>query len=528
MSTPIAASYWSATANIGRVPPVAPDPRSTSASYWSSSERNGESPAPTLTAANRTASYWSATAPLSPLDRVTLSDAVRNSTFYNRRNVPQVHNRGDAGSAYRLSDTVAAVSGKEGHDPLSIKLSLGDGRSLDNQSNFFTTLKSRLQSIGAHLAALAAPDAFAPRRVKSLTPTVVTGTAGIDAVVATHTITIERLAVEARIGSDQQADGYASLGLSGSFTLNGVTVAVTATDSLNDIADKINYGEDTNKNGRLDKYGEDLNGNNQLDVYRSNGVWTGGGYAPSFTYYEDINANGIIDGGEDANNNDALDGGTAESGAAASVVNGRLIITNMRGGDSPITLTESGSVMTSLGFFRVDDNNQKILKTPDENSYNRVGRTASLTIDGQAVSSPYNTVTNALPGLTAATQAKLHLAGLPVGHRGHFRSRRRHRTFRRGLQRHDAPHHRADLEPHAGAKRRTDTRLGPPDRHRHPSEGRIVEPAPLVPFGHRPDTGGEHAPRDRCGDVRDAGQKAGERRWGAAAGRRIAGATGVA
>ncbi|MBF0171488.1 MAG: flagellar filament capping protein FliD, partial [Nitrospinae bacterium] len=398
MSYPLSASYWSATAHVGRTPPTAPDPRSVTASYWSSGERNGV-PAPP-TAAGEPASYWSATAPASPVDKVTLSDTVRNGLYYNRRNVPQVRNRGDAASAYRTGETVARLSDGGRLDPLVVKLSLGDGRSLDNQSNFFSHLRERLVSVSDRLAPLSTPDAFAPRRVTSSTPTVVTGTAGIDATVSTHTVTVERLAVEAQIGSDSQANPYAALGLTGSFTLNGVTIDVASGDSLADIADAINYGEDTNKNAQLDKYSEDLNGNNVLDVYRSDATWTGAGYTPSFAYYEDLNGNGAIDGGEDANDNGFLDGGTAQSGAAATIVAGRLVITNTQGGDRPLTLTESGDVMTTLGFFRVDEENQKILKTPAENEFVRLPQTAAYTLDGVAATAPRNTLPDALPGVS--------------------------------------------------------------------------------------------------------------------------------
>lgn len=400
MNTNGVASYWSATANVGRTEPQAPVPSSVSASYWSNPARNGAPSRPSNTVANQPASYWSATASIGVIDRVSLSETVGNGVFYNRRNVPQVRNRGDAGSAYRTQQTIADLAEKRTKTPLQVKLDLGDPRSIDTQKNFFTRLQDSLRGLSDRLNALASPDAFSPYAAGSTRPDVVTATAGVTASTGAFDVVVSRLAQQHRIASDAVTDAYAAQGLTGSFTVNGGVIEVTAADSLATIADKINFGEDTNKNGTLDRFNEDLNGNGQLDVYYVPAVYTTGGWQKAFTYYEDINNNGVIDTGEDANGNDQLDGGTAKTGVEATVVDNRLLITSLAGGDRSLTVTDPHDILSTLGFYRVNEDTSKVLRSADENSYNRDPAAAEFTIGGEAMTAPFNTVSNVVDGLT--------------------------------------------------------------------------------------------------------------------------------
>ena len=172
MSVKPVASYWSATAAVGR---VAPSP---------------------LDSAATPASYWSATANVGKEDKVSISDAVIKSTYYNRRNVPPVTNRGEAGSAYVAQQTIADIEKQKPPPPSIIeKLRKGDDRSLDNQDDFFIRLRSSLMTLGERLNKLSSMDAFNPNAAKSTYPDKVTAEPTAKADAATYDITVENLAV---------------------------------------------------------------------------------------------------------------------------------------------------------------------------------------------------------------------------------------------------------------------------------------------------------------------------------------------
>ena len=82
--------------------------------------------------------------------------------------------------------------------------------------------------------------------------------AGNTASVGGLTIQVTQQALNNVLVSDVQPTG--ALGLSGSFSINGVEIVVEATDNLLDIQNKINRGEDTDGDGELDGP-EDFNGN---------------------------------------------------------------------------------------------------------------------------------------------------------------------------------------------------------------------------------------------------------------------------
>jgi flagellar hook-associated protein 2 len=65
-------------------------------------------------------------------------------------------------------------------------------------------------------------------------------TASSTAQQGTYEIEVVSLARAAKLGSTSVADPATALGYAGDFTLNGVTLSVTATDTLNDIRDRIN------------------------------------------------------------------------------------------------------------------------------------------------------------------------------------------------------------------------------------------------------------------------------------------------
>jgi flagellar hook-associated protein 2 len=70
--------------------------------------------------------------------------------------------------------------------------------------------------------------------------TVLTASATATATGAVYVLSVTHLAQAHRVNSGQQASASVELGLNGSFELNGATISVTATDSLNTLAGKIN------------------------------------------------------------------------------------------------------------------------------------------------------------------------------------------------------------------------------------------------------------------------------------------------
>jgi len=80
-------------------------------------------------------------------------------------------------------------------------------------------------------------------RQMSATPvdsTVMTATAGISATAGTYAITVSTLARAHRFTSDAQSSTTTALGLTGDFDIEGETVSVISTDTLEGIRDKIN------------------------------------------------------------------------------------------------------------------------------------------------------------------------------------------------------------------------------------------------------------------------------------------------
>jgi len=198
--------------------------------------------------------------------------------------------------------------------------------------------------------------------------------------------------------SDIQSTG--ALGLSGTFSLNGVAVTVEAGDTLLDIALKLNRGEDTNGNDVLDGP-EDFNGNGSIDIIEvePNEFFEG------LFIIEDANNNGVLDPSEDANGNGRLDGGTAETGVTAAVsADNRLVLRAKEGGT--INLDDPDGLLLQLGFFALNDQGIAVEKdqqlvTIDDRlvDLNSLAREAKIEVDGKTLTSKTNTFTDAADGV---------------------------------------------------------------------------------------------------------------------------------
>ncbi len=370
------ASYWSATADIGRKFPT------------KSEGRSG-------------ASYFSSTADVGRPDKISISDTVTEATYYNTRGVPPVANRGEAGSAYRTQQTIADLEKRRTGSSISMKLKIGDDRALNNQDTFFVRLKDRLATLGKNLLQMERMETFNPYTASSSKPEAVNATPDIQATKGTYSISVDRLAQSHQVSSDKQSDPYAVLNLSGSISINGYSITIDTTDTMADIRDKINQGEDANKNGTLETMSEDSNGNGTLDLYYTPSIYIGNGtYAPSFSYYEDLNYDGNIDTSEDINNSGTLDGGSGQTMAEARIEDGRLIITNLKGADTSLTLSDPDNILESLGFYKRGNMNEKQLKTSLDSKYNIEPVTAKLAIDNTSHTANDNVVDNLIPSIT--------------------------------------------------------------------------------------------------------------------------------
>jgi len=151
------------------------------------------------------------------------------------------------------------------------------------------------------------------------------------------------------LASDEQSTPIEALGLSGDFYVNGFKISVETTDSIFELRDKINRGEDTNSNGKLDR-AEDINNNGTLDIISFRASEFGVG----FYFTEDLDGDGKLDSDEDVVDNDRLDGGVLESGVKARVENNRLVLSSLAGGSTRIDLRDNDNILLQLGFFELN------------------------------------------------------------------------------------------------------------------------------------------------------------------------------
>ncbi|GEM_PF-4063977 len=164
-----------------------------------------------------------------------------------------------------------------------------------------------------------------------------------------YKISINRLAKYLTIYSDKVDDPYASLGKSGTLTINGIEVEVENSDSLYDIAQKINWGEDSNHNALLD-----------------------------------------YDEGEDTNSNETLDGGTIRHGVYAFIQNNSLFLKNIESGDIALNIEDNDNIFHDLNIIKDNPlNNLSYYPNVYEN-----GENALVEINGELIESQSNVLSS--------------------------------------------------------------------------------------------------------------------------------------
>ena len=323
--------------------------------------------------------------------RSAKTNILLDSTFINTRKVPNVDTTSPL-AVFRVADTISLLS----KDAQSRKVPIIDD--LEKKERL-TLLKLRqlgelstsLKNLKKNVTSLIADDALNPKRASSTRLQLVQAKVGKDAPLNSFRVTPLRLSQAAILSSDEQSAPLTALGLTGSFYINGTKIVVEAKDSLFELKNKINFGEDHNRNGDLDKT-EDLNNNGMLDVIQIESSEFVSGVFIS----EDFDGDGVIDLGEDVNDNGRLDGGVDESKVLALIQDNRLILVSMAGGRTQIDLLDNDEVLLGLGFFELNSKGFPIQKEfqfdEDAPGVNLVKQpqTTKIEINGKPVSSDNN------------------------------------------------------------------------------------------------------------------------------------------
>lgn len=210
---------------------------------------------------------------------------------------------------------------------------------------------------------------------------------------------VASLARSRQVAFDPVADNTVPLGLEGKFQINGIDVILRESDSLVDLENLINRGEDANGNGRLDNAEdrnwnrsldprEDANGNGVLDADEdldADGQLDGG---------EDINVNGRLDSSEDRNYNFLLDGGTKSHGVKAFRVEANRLILQSAKPDGLFEVQDDEGLLASLGLIATDLIGDTVFANEDFS-----GSSAVVESGGEIREFPSNSIKDFVPGL---------------------------------------------------------------------------------------------------------------------------------
>ena len=344
--------------------------------------------------------------PVVNLARDTLNQAGKNfqnksktvfeAVFINKRQVPQLQAAGPL-AAFRTADAISLLTKRSQFQKIPIIDDLDKKESFDfARLRQLDGLDDSLNDLKETVEGLLLENALNPKSASSSRFREVLAVPGKNAPIGSFNVKPIRLSRTAELASDVK-DPSEKLGLTGSFSINGVPVVVVATDSLVTIRNKINFGEDLNRNGILDP-SEDVNGNGILEILKvSNSEFGSGVYIK-----EDVNGNGEIDPTEDSNGNKRLDGGTFDNNVLALVRDNRLVLVSLAGGSNTIDISEDNNVLLDLGFFEIDGSGRKVQKEIQLNDLERPDnlvvqpQTALTEVDGDLFSSDSNILTGSI------------------------------------------------------------------------------------------------------------------------------------
>ncbi|MFH1022015.1 MAG: flagellar filament capping protein FliD [Planctomycetota bacterium] len=241
-------------------------------------------------------------------------------------------------------------------------------------------LETKLGDLQIRVAGLLDGDAFNARRGESSQPDRVTVETGPSTAPGAYRVEVRHPATAQSVASDSASDRAAALGYSGNILINGKTLVVWTKDSLADLRNLINRGEDANGNGRMDT--EDANGNHLLDAG------------------EDLDANGEIDPVEDRNGNRVLDAAETPFGVRARIDDrNRLVLEALRPAET-IAFQDPDRILRDLGFAAESPLKElawkNVLAAPAE---------GDVTVDGAASRIASNTAEHLIPGATLGIRA---------------------------------------------------------------------------------------------------------------------------
>ncbi|MCU0316618.1 MAG: flagellar filament capping protein FliD [Fimbriimonadaceae bacterium] len=111
---------------------------------------------------------------------------------------------------------------------------------LEARQEGYSQFRTRLNSLGASLSSLNTAGSFNPAKAGSSDATIADANAGSSAVAGSFSLRVDSLAQTHKVSSAAQASVGDSLNQNGTFILNGKAIAVTEVDSLQQVAAKIN------------------------------------------------------------------------------------------------------------------------------------------------------------------------------------------------------------------------------------------------------------------------------------------------
>ena len=259
--------------------------------------------------------------------RPSANDLVFQSLNIVGRQVPPFEGVGPL-AGFRLGNAVNVVTEKSERDKLPIAKNIErNGRFSDLRIERLASLRTSLQTLQATVNIFRNYGTLNLISAESSRKDLVAIKAGANSPTGNFTITPTRKMISNTLASDEQPTPIQAIGLSGDFYVNGFKISVEITDSIFELRDKINRGEDTNSNGKLDGT-EDINNNGTLDVIS----FSASEFGKGFYLTEDLDGDGELDPDEDVFKNNRLDGGISESRVKARVENNRLILSSLAGG----------------------------------------------------------------------------------------------------------------------------------------------------------------------------------------------------
>ncbi len=262
-------------------------------------------------------------------------------------------------------------------------------------------LRKSVRGLSRLTSQLQEEDALNSLSARSSREEIIEATASSRANKGSFTVVSRQNSVNAVLVSDRQTSPLESLGLTGSFVVNGFEVTVETSDTIRNIKDKINFGEDLNKNGQLD-LAEDFNQNGGINVIKI----APSEFGPGVFIIEDKDGDGVLDPSEDVNNNERLDGGSDQIKLIASIEGNRLVLTSTAEGAADIELDDDDGILLALGILETNNKGFPVVKerqfdfsqNPPVN-LNKSSQSAFVQIDESLVESPTALIDNAVEGV---------------------------------------------------------------------------------------------------------------------------------